>query len=298
MIDGISLLIRDREEIENIIQNKKLEFKPFRSYHSAQYKGLHIKLRNSSCYINGSLHKFKNGGVHNADNFTYYDLEKVLSDLYNDIGINPENTEIQNLEIGVNIKLPYSPDKFIQSIIKQRTLFPTYSCIGLEFRHQQYCIKIYSKSRQNKLFNKENILRLEIRFEKMIELNKRLGMVKDKFGVRKFKYLTDLSQPSIWRQAGNHLVRVLDNLDIIDMYKVMDSNIPDKDKVQIYEWERKSRIEENSNKRYLMKNNISKLIEKYSLTTIKDDVKHYVKLQIEDLLMHPKIQEYDKLTYR
>lgn len=166
MIDGVSLLIRHPDEIQRIRRNKNLEFKAYRMYQLAEYKGLKIKLKTNSCWINGSLHRFKNGGASNIDDFSYSELENVLINMDEEIGISPDFAEIKNIEIGVNLRLPYDPIYFIDSIIKRKTRYPELTSVGSKINYSEYAIKIYSKSKQDKLYKDDNILRVEIRFEK------------------------------------------------------------------------------------------------------------------------------------
>lgn len=281
MIDGISLLILDADDIDNIRQNKALNFDTFRSYQVAKYKGLRIKISSRYCRIDGSLHKYKNDGEHNTDDFDYYDLEKVLSDLYNEVGINPETAIIQNIEVGVNLRLGYNPLQFTESIIKRKTHYPEQNSIGAIFRHSQYSIKIYSKSKQEKKYAKDNILRLEIRFEKMIEARKKLG---------KIETLDDLLNPLFWIYSGRCISEVLNDIDIIDIDSAIKGNIPDKEKIELLSWRHSNRYEECSTKRMRMKEKMYKIAETYSLTEIKTDIQRMVKDKVTQLSDHPNIR--------
>ncbi|MDH6311185.1 hypothetical protein M2451_004116 [Dysgonomonas sp. PFB1-18] len=224
MIDGLSLLIRHPEDVERIRRNKNLHFEAKKSYHSAMYKGLEIKLRANSCWINGSLHKFKNSGEHNADDFFYSDLENVLMDMCDEIGINPNYAEIKNIEIGVNLKLSYDPICFIDSIIKRETCYPELTNIGDEIKYSQYSIKIYSKSRQDKRYKDDNILRIETRFKKMVKARKVVGEI---------QYLEDLLEPYFWFHSGRYLNSLLKDIDIIDIRKLLKEDISTEDKIEV-----------------------------------------------------------------
>ncbi|MBB4037665.1 hypothetical protein GGR21_003586 [Dysgonomonas hofstadii] len=283
MIDGVSLLIRHSDDIQRIERNKNLHFVARRGYRSAIYKGLEIKLRANSCWINGSLHKFKNEGEHNADDFTYSDLKKTLANLCNEIGITRDFAEIKNIEIGVNIILPYDPIYFIDSIIKRKTYYPEFTSVGSRFNYSQYAIKIYSKSKQDKRYKDDNILRLEIRFEKMIEARKRVG---------KIEFLSDLLEPSFWFYSGRCLNSLLNDIDIIDINKLISEKIPAMDMVEVLAWRYRDRWERCSTSRQRMKEKVYKILEAHSLTDIKKNVQKMIGCKVNELLVHPKIQEY------
>ena len=67
------------------------------------------------CSFVGSLHKYGNAGGANINLFSFEDLQRVLLDLQNNYGVNLDCTSVQNLEIGVNIPLSYSPSVVIRS---------------------------------------------------------------------------------------------------------------------------------------------------------------------------------------
>jgi len=73
---------------------------------SYNHNGLRIsKNSHEGFVINGSLHKFSNGGVHNADDYFLSDFKNTLNQLFDEIGLNPEITPVNGFEFGVNIKL-------------------------------------------------------------------------------------------------------------------------------------------------------------------------------------------------
>lgn len=286
MFDGLSLLIRDPDTIESIRRNPLLKFKQvgYRRV-SESYKGFTFSVSKNCCWVNGSIHKYKNEGKHNADTFYYPDLRDCLEDLYDEFGIDPDIAEIKNLEVGVNVQLNYNPDKFINSIQKRFTRFPSHmnKNIGIEFPYQQYIIKIYSKSKQDKQFKDLNILRFEVRFEKMIKTRKELGDI---------KYLSDLTNPSFWHQAKRCLYDVFDSLNILDIYKVIEGNMPNKDKLFILEWRYIDAIEACSTKRQRSRDKLKSLAEKYNLYDIKNDVGSLIDTEFNNIFSYPTLKEY------
>jgi len=285
MIDGTKILVIDPEDLENIRLSKNLKFENRGSYHYAKYRGLHIRWRTGSCLIDGSLHKFKNNGEHNADDFTYSDLERVIEDLYNEIGINPNSAIIKSLEIGLNIRLPYNPLMFTDSVIKHGRRLPEVDGIGIKIPYQQYEIKVYSKSQQNKTFRDDNLLRFEVRFKRMCKAKKELGNV---------ECLGDLLSPSLWFYGTNYLKKILNSLSVIDVKALVYNDIPVDEKLYIHEWKYRDRWEQSRTERSRMKTKLKAKLEQYSLTAIHDEVKKLSNDKIECLQSDTHIINYQQ----
>jgi hypothetical protein len=134
------------------------------------YSGLRIKRNPEGGYsIRGSLHKFKNNGKHNADDYYMSDFRNTLNQLYTDIGLNADVTPVQGFEFGVNVKLPINPSKVLDCIILHKSRIAVRTKNYIEFQYEQYSVKIYNKSKLTNIepYNSENILRIEIRVNKM-----------------------------------------------------------------------------------------------------------------------------------
>lgn len=290
MIDGVSLLVFDSSNIESIRECSLLEFEPKGSCLSAKYKGVSFKMQANSCRINGSLHKFKNNGEHNADDFTLSDLECVISELQDSIGIDIENAIVQNLEIGINLNLEYNPLIFADSIIgmKYARGRPRETNIGKEVNFQQYSNKIYSKSEQDKQFAGENIIRVEARFNKMIKARKELFVKSRSENI----YLSDLLAPSFWFQAGRYLKSMVDDFKIVDINKLLNSDIPKEDKLTFHEWGYRYRYAISDSEKQTLDRKLNKLISKYSMNDVHKDFKNLVDEKISILLSHPHIKPY------
>jgi hypothetical protein len=138
-----------------------------------KYKGLNFNRKDGKFFIEGSLHTFFNNGLHNYNDFTYTDLVNTVKQLKTLFGINPEKVLLSNVEFGVNIILPYPPEKIINSLVIHKgeafNKIP-YSITkgtgaGVEVIHKNYIIKIYDKGAQNDL--EQFILRIEIKAIKM-----------------------------------------------------------------------------------------------------------------------------------
>ena len=115
--------------------------------------------------VKGSIHKFANQGLHNYDRFTwtrFCSTYEELSEL-----IFPRD-QVNLLEFGVNLLTPFDPSIFIRNLIaykrKRVNLTDRNGELYSEVRFSQYRLKIYHKGLQ---FDQGNILRIELRFEKM-----------------------------------------------------------------------------------------------------------------------------------
>lgn len=169
---------RDTGEVRTKNKNGK-EITPHRK---AFYKGLEFRIYdNGLVIIMGSLHKYWNNGEHNYNDFDLKDVKTVLMDFTGTFKINPKDTIINQLEVGLNIIPPYRITKILQNIFLHKTtpLVRGYTKTEGNYyqaEHQQYWIKIYDKSLQYKNhFNIDSeLLRFEIKYKR--EKIKKLGI--------------------------------------------------------------------------------------------------------------------------
>ena len=125
---------------------------------------------NNLCCFIGSLHRFKNGGGFNNDNFTFTQIQSTLHTLEKDYHVNILGAQIQTLEVGVNIPLKYSPNIIIKNAICHKgNIFDTLKAnrrhkVGKVVEYTDYSVKLYDKGLQAK--NGENILRVEVKIHR------------------------------------------------------------------------------------------------------------------------------------
>ncbi|GAA4446122.1 hypothetical protein GCM10023189_00940 [Nibrella saemangeumensis] len=121
------------------------------------------------CELKGSLHKYSNGGVQNANDFTAESLFNVINDLVSNLKINIFCSRLNNVEFGVNITLPFPVSKILKSLItyknKPFTKSYDYKSQYYQCAFQQYIVKIYDKGKQYGLDS--YTLRFEIKVVKM-----------------------------------------------------------------------------------------------------------------------------------
>ncbi len=228
MIDGIKIF--DLSILpENIVMNPRLVFPlpvnekdgdVLKIKRTAYYRSLkfviipeilftdseRVKYR-SKVQLFGSLHKYKNSGRHNYDDFSYSQLLQVIIDLYNKFRIHPQSVNLNGLEFGVNISVPFDPSQFIDDLLTHRT--KTFSVQPGQKKHiavaiyQRYVLKIYNKGLQHGIA--ECVLRIEIKVLKMIHLKK-----------LDIKTLWDIIQPDKLEKLKVELVRCFGELIYYD----------------------------------------------------------------------------------
>lgn len=137
----------------------------------AEYNNFKFKIIDEKYInINGSVHKYFNSGLHNYNDFTIPNLVEVFTDLSLKFDLNPLLTSLHNLEFGVNVIVPYSTNRLLNSIISYKGKeyeVERYNGKGylLRFSFDHYDLKIYNKGLQYQ--QSENILRFEIKVKRM-----------------------------------------------------------------------------------------------------------------------------------
>jgi hypothetical protein len=216
MFDGLRLVFINKafinsfiEKYESIIEIETVLHYGAIKYQKAKYKSLVIKMNPSGrVEIRGSLHKYFNDGKHNYDDFTIQNVNEVIALLKAEFGMNPNNTIVDNLEFGVNIKTHFNPKDFLNALIrfksKQFSIMKTIGQgDGRECYSNQYGVKIYDKGFQN--FLDYYILRIEKKIIKMNALKYKKPM-----------YLIDLLDIKLWEHCKRELLSVLNELTVND----------------------------------------------------------------------------------
>jgi hypothetical protein len=172
------LIVKDKNELANKL-DLTLSVLPSTGELINEDKKRHIKnleiffKENNYIHLTGSIHKYFNNGHHNFNDFNVSNLFSTLKELAEIYGIDLFNSKLNNLEIGVNIEVPFNVDKFIQKILIHKgsnyIIKRNKNMNFVEFIHSNYYIKIYNKGKQyRKDYNLVNeILRFEIKVSKM-----------------------------------------------------------------------------------------------------------------------------------
>ena len=212
MIDGIKIGIINYNK-SHFLDNAKLDFKlavntvtgETNSIYFCKFRGLIITLKSDYfTEVKGSLHKFYRNGDNSGD-FSFIDICAAIGELCEILQISPLRANLNNLEIGVNIVLPFAPSDLLERIISYRNQkLNTYDKgIGFYCNHfSQYEAKFYSKLLQG--VTKENVFRFELRAKKMQKIGGRLNLYN----------LTEIT--TITRLSG-YLMELINDLLIADL---------------------------------------------------------------------------------
>ncbi len=256
---------------------------------SKKYNDLVIEIIKSSAnphyyYINlkGSLHKYFNNGSHNHNDFFYNNLLDVVIDLFNKFQINPLNVPINNLEFGVNVRLPFRPINFIKrNLLTYKNTMPKistfsgngYSC---EFEFSQHSVKIYDKGMQDDLNN--NVLRFEINVSKMQYLKSKGIHIKNLFDLLNLSNLKELSK--LLLSTFKDILIIDDDLDTnLLSERQKDFYLSFKNRIT-----QVSEFSQNKRKFYKKKDRFNKLLEKFKQTNIKNKIYNLIEKKINELL--------------
>lgn len=219
--------------------------------------GMNIKnLAFNKYCLRGSIHKFKNNGEHNVDDFTFSDYKRTHLKFVSKYGLDIDTLRLTSFEFGLNVELPYPVDWFLNSVVKHNSKFPYRSSNYLEFKYGQYVLKLYDKSQirpKDKDFGK-NILRVEIKVkQKDFLTNKGLTGIND---------LIALDDVLVWNTLYKILVKTFDRLTIIGVDFV--SNKPSL-KRTVYQYQNPNTWNQvkNRNLRYKMNEKVKALMQKH-----------------------------------
>lgn len=141
----------------------------------ASFRGMNMELKPAATgyrlTINGSLHKYYNGGNHNANEFPFTDLQYAVNSLSAAIGIEPANMELHGIEIGINVPLPFTPLRVLNNAVcyKNKPFRPIHKRNkrkGLICCLYDYDVKLYDKAEQSGI-DCGYLLRIEVKVNKM-----------------------------------------------------------------------------------------------------------------------------------
>ncbi len=173
MIDFVKVRIED-PDWEAFLKNPLLDFKQSVSIVTgepsgnmiAEYQGLKFTRYVSGIMImEGSLHKYKNFGKHNYDDFNRLEIKNVIDDIKGKFNLGTCKCTLVNLEVGANV-IPVIPSKELLRYLymHHRTEFRYEDIKNGNLKrasYEDYQLKAYDKAQQYKL-DKE-LFRFEIR---------------------------------------------------------------------------------------------------------------------------------------
>lgn len=159
MIDGILIYLPysvffEKLFNEAIIHCIKLKYGATHS-EKIKYKGLYLThyLDSNTVAVSGSIHKYWNGGLHNANRFDYTSFVETLYKLEQEFGKELLLKRLSNVEIGMNIDLFMPVDLFLNSLISYGnrpfsvTIEPGKHIVSCKLN--QYTYMLYNKAIQH-----------------------------------------------------------------------------------------------------------------------------------------------------
>lgn len=303
MIDGI-LILRLAVIIDELLKNNLLLFplpidknggEILDRTRTCEHQGLIFVLKNNNVKLKGSLHKYHNNGKHNYNDYFFTDLQHTIDELTEKFKINPDRSQLNNLEFGVNVQTKYTFEEVSRSIVNYKgTPFNKFSSTGakgIECETDNFYIKIYDKGHQ---YNQPgNLLRIEIKVRKMKFFQDR--------GI-KITSLSSLLDYSEIIKLKRVITGIFDEILFTD-YNIPQNRLTPSNRLILSQgsnakyWEQlkpKSKEFEggNKNKEYISKrkkyhrerDNFIKLIEKYSTSTMQKDISLLIEKKCNELL--------------
>lgn len=229
MTDGIKIVIYDPELILRVWNNPLLEyFSEEKRRHTVDevtetttrsYRNLRFVKHANCLIIIGSIHTFFNGGLHNANDFSFIASIATIHFLTEKLDLDLSKCIIQNFEFGLNI-LPESDVKNIINSLKYHERNEFYKDTDLQYskRSQRYdsdgkanyykVIKAYAKGIQkfnNITYADPNTFRFEVCSKQAKYFNK-LGIYT----------LADLFKPEIYLTLAIELAKEFDNILLLE----------------------------------------------------------------------------------
>jgi hypothetical protein len=192
---------------------------------SGKYKDLSFVKKYGRIEFKGSIHKYFNGGLHNYNDFNVVDISSVVSEIEEKFEADIYDTELCNLEFGVNVVFPFPVSKVLDNLLvhkgepfneDKKKGWHYYYCI-----HAQYIIKVYDKSLQFDLPN--NVLRFEVKVLTMQFLRKK--------GVE-VRYFADLLNLNIYEPLSKILIETFEGILFRD--NSIDENLIEKKDEKTY----------------------------------------------------------------
>lgn len=218
-VDYIKFVIKDQKQIDIIWSHPDLIFCSEHTYlnkNDGELKtiliknclNLKFKKHDNHLEVEGSLHKFHNLGLHNANDFTVSDCIKTIYKLCKQLHINPLLCQVNNLEFGINIVAPISVSDLVKWLrFHHKNQFIKYPKLKECFfaGSDYFGIKAYNKTLQYPQYALPNLFRFEGKTREAKYLNRK--------GINTLK---DLTNPSIYSLLSSLLLSEWDNVLLFD----------------------------------------------------------------------------------
>ncbi|WP_282073538.1 hypothetical protein [Polaribacter atrinae] len=279
-VDYVKALLKNANT-DKLINNPKFK-KTFESYIDEdtgeisrmilKYLNLTIIIfRNERVLLTGSLHYYHNKGLHNYNDFNFLDVQETIYQISNLLDVTISNVILLNIEFGVNLTPYFNPNYIINNLQLHRgkEFLKPYDFNYKAAKHQRFWIKVYNKGKHFKQPN--NILRIELKYKKMIDLNK--------LGLYTFE---DLVNPSIYNNLLELLVAKWSESIVYD-YSIKTTGLKPLEKTKLLQYQNINYWLNLSNQeRQRQKTKLRDLSKKFG-TNIQQEVKTMILLKWSSL---------------
>ncbi|MCT4644817.1 MAG: hypothetical protein N4A74_07515 [Carboxylicivirga sp.] len=261
---------------------------------TATYKGLTFSYSlKGVATICGSIHKYFNNGDNNATRLTYSDLVRAV-EMLRVFGVDPHTAKIRSFEFGLNLNLKptqLKPNVFIDSIMycrntgKKDMMITQKKGFGSSYITNDVTYKFYDKALQANINDHANILRYELKFNRMRALKL--------FGINVLSDLLDLEK--LHQVFIDKYIKTLDEIIFFEWKQIRSTKgLPVKYKEKFKNlrnpnwWlnEVKDRKERNRNKKLLEKiidNHANRDVKKILKSLIIKEYEQVTRTKIEDV---------------
>lgn len=229
MIDFLKIVIFDRDLIDKVWNNPLLEYFSEKTKriskdeviqtNTKSYKNMMFEKHQNCLIISGSIHKFFNDGIHNANDFSFVNSIGIILFLTENLNLDLSKCIVQNLEFGLNI-LPktainnilnwskyHERNEFIKDPeLQYSKRSQTYNSSGIANNYK--VIKAYNKGQQKfngRTYADPNTFRFEVRSKQAKYFNQ--------FGIYT---LADLINPEIYLVLANELIKEFEKVLILE----------------------------------------------------------------------------------
>ena len=292
MIDYLKIEINSISVAENLIKNKLLDFESTVNNNTGEVKrqksvfqGLTIFIYpKGKILIEGSLHKFRNKGVHNFDDFTFLEVCRIINKICKMFGFEASKATLHGLEFGVNIRVNQNPTNVLRMIICYgkdviQKMNISAKAEGLQSVQTNYVVKIYNKSLQYKPEKLDDILRVEQKILRMRQLRH-----------LEIYTLRDLTDYCKIERLGGILFTMFNELVI---YEPLDVSALSKTELKLYEKAENPRFWEQLSRRMRThhRQRFEQMIDRHSKQRVKENIINLINSKWTELLKDKFLKE-------
>lgn len=219
MTDYIKSVVLEPHLINIVRNNIKLEFVNRSEYlipetgelklkEVMKYKNMMFTFLSNRLEIDGSLHKYMNNGLHNANDFSVIQCIDTVKSFCEEFDLPPKSCTISSLEFGVNLKLNTGVDDFLQALrfFRKKEFIRHHRLKHVFYAGSKYFeLKAYNKTAQFPTIAEDDLFRFEWKTSESKFLKK-----------KKCYTLQDLLQPITYKIFSKILLQSWDDVLVFD----------------------------------------------------------------------------------